>query len=244
MRKIILLNPKGGSGKTTLAVNLASYFAMQNQKPTLLDLDEQGASVRWTNKRNPLQPTIYAVNPFEHKSKVTRSFAIRVPIQSRLVIVDTPAGLETHRLQSLTCDAHAILVPVLPSAIDIHAAARCISDSLMVAKIKRQEQRIGIIANRVKCNTVTYKSLMCFLNSLQIPVVATLRDTQTYIRSTEHCVGIFEMPSNKVTTDLNQWQPLIQWLTQRKPAQTPPINPTILDHTTHSSENHTLCHPD
>lgn len=230
MQKIIVLNPKGGSGKTTLAVNLASHFAMQNLKPTLLDLDEQGASVRWTSKRNPLQPTLYAINPFEHKSKVTRSFAIRVPIDSKMVIVDTPAGLETQRLHSLTCDAHAILVPVLPSAIDIHAAARCISDLLMVAKIKRQEQRIAIIANRVKCNTVMYQSLMRFLHSLQIPIVATLRDTQTYVRSTENGVGIFEMPRNKVSTDLAQWQPLIDWLNHRQLAHHQPISQAFLDY--------------
>ncbi len=215
MRKIILLNPKGGSGKSTLAINLASYFATQEQKPTLLDLDVQCASVRWVSKRNPLQPKIYSINPFEHKSKVTNSFALRMPIDSRITIVDTPAGLDPHRLQSLTCDADAILVPVLPSAIDIHAAARCISDLLMIAKIKRQEQRIAVIANRVKCNTLMYKSLMRFLHSLQIPIVATLRDTQTYVRSTENGVGIFEMQANKVRTDLDQWQPLLHWLIHR-----------------------------
>jgi chromosome partitioning protein len=215
MQKIILLNPKGGSGKSTLAINLASHFAIQQQKPTLLDLDIQGASVRWVNKRSRSQPKIYGISPFEHKSTVTRSFAVRMPIDSRMTIVDTPAGLETHRLQSLTCDASAILVPVLPSDIDIHTAARCISDLLMIAKIKRQERRIAVIANRVKCNTLMYQALMRFLQSLQIPIIATLRDTQTYVRSTESGLGIFEMPATKVRTDLDQWSPLLHWLTHR-----------------------------
>ena len=92
-------------------------------------------------------------------------------------------------------------MPVLPSDIDIHAAAKCISDLLLIAKIRREDQRIAVIANRVKKNTLVYKALMKFLETLNIPVVATLRDSQNYIRAAESGLGLFEMKPNQVRED-------------------------------------------
>lgn len=215
MQKIVVLNPKGGSGKSTLATNLASYFAVQGRKPTLMDMDVQGSSTRWIGKRTPLQPLVYGVAGFERKSGITRSFALRVREDSEILIVDTPAAVDPQRLSDLTRDAQAILVPVLPSDIDIHAATRCISDLLLVAKIKRSDQRIAVIANRVKRNTVMFRSLMKFLYSLQIPVIATLRDSQAYVRAFDHGIGLFEMKPYMVREDLEMWQPLLGWLNNR-----------------------------
>jgi chromosome partitioning protein len=215
MQKIVVLNPKGGSGKSTLATNLASYFAVHDRKPTLMDMDAQGSSTRWLSKRTELQPLVYGVAAFERKAGITRSFAMRVQADSEVIIVDTPAAADPQRLPELTRDAQTILVPVLPSDIDIHAATRCISDLLLIAKIKRSEQRIAVVANRVKRNTVMYRSLMKFLYSLQIPVIATLRDSQNYVRAFDSGVGLFEMKSYMVREDLEHWQPLIGWLTNR-----------------------------
>ena len=96
-------------------------------------------------------------------------------------------------MPELTRDAHKVIVPVLPSDIDIHAASRCIADLLLVAKIKRAENRIGVIANRVRKNTLMFQSLMRFLEKLDIPVIATIRDSQNYVRAAEQGVGIHEM---------------------------------------------------
>src|ERR1700704_3478956 len=104
MQKIVLLNPKGGSGKTTLAINLASYFALQGLRPTLLDLDSQGSSMRWLAKRSAKQPFIHGVAVFVRYSRVPRSFALRIPQDSQRVIVDTPAAAESQRLPELTRD--------------------------------------------------------------------------------------------------------------------------------------------
>ncbi len=215
IQKIVVLNPKGGSGKSTVATNLASHFAVQGYNPTLMDLDVQGSSMRWVGKRTPEQPRVYGVAGFERKAAITRSFALRVQGDSQVVIVDTPAALDPQRMSEMTRDAQAILVPVLPSDIDIHAATRCISDLLLVAKVKRQEQRIAVIANRVRRNTLMYRSLMKFLYSLQIPVVATLRDSQAYVRAFDHGIGLFEMKPYMVREDLEQWQPLLGWLEHR-----------------------------
>lgn len=227
MQKIVLLNPKGGSGKTTIATNLASYFATSGLRPTLMDLDAQGSSTRWLGKRAKGQAPIHGIAGYERNSRVTRSFATRVPLDSERLIVDTAAALEAQRLPDITRNATAVLVPVLPSDIDIHAAAKCISDLLLIAKIRRDEQRIAVIANRVKKNTLVYKALMKFLETLQIPVVATLRDSQNYIRAAETGFGLFEMKPNTVREDLEQWLPLIGWLSQRQAVHIEPGTPAI-----------------
>ncbi|MGH8178521.1 MAG: AAA family ATPase [Steroidobacter sp.] len=227
MQKIVLLNPKGGSGKTTIASNLASYFAVSGLRPTLMDLDAQGSSTRWLSKRAKGQAPIHAIAGYERNSRVTRSFATRLPLDTERLIVDTAAALEPQRMPDLTRNATAVLVPVLPSDIDIHAAAKCISDLLLIAKIRRDEQRIAVIANRVKKHTVVYKALMKFLETLNIPVIATLRDSQNYIRASETGVGIFEMKPYLVREDLDQWLPLIGWLSQRKPIMIAPGSPAI-----------------
>ena len=152
---------------------------------------------------------------------------MRLPLDSERLIVDTAAALEAQRLPDITRNATAVLVPVLPSDIDIHAATKCISDLLLIAKIRREEQRIAVIANRVKKHTVVYKALMKFLETLNIPVVATLRDSQSYIRAAETGVGIFEMKPYLVREDLDQWLPLLGWLSQRTPLEIPPGTPAM-----------------
>ena len=227
MQKIVVMNPKGGSGKTTIAINLASYFAVSGLNPTLMDLDAQGSSTRWLSKRAKGQPAIHAIAGYEKNSRVTRSFATRVPLDTQRLVVDTAAALEAQRMPDLTRNATAVLVPVLPSDIDIHAAAKCISDLLLIAKIKREEQRIAVIANRVRKNTLVYKALMRFLETLNIPVVATLRDSQNYIKAAECGVGLFEMKPYVVREDLEQWLPLLGWLAQRQPLNIAPGTPAI-----------------
>src|SRR4051812_20687630 len=145
MQKIVLLNPKGGSGKTTIATNLASYFAVSGLRPTLMDLDAQGSSTRWLSKRAKGQAPIHGIAGFERNSRVTRSFATRLPLDTERLVIDPPAAIEAQRLPEIPRNATAVLVPILPSDIDIHAAPKCISDLLLIAKIRSDEQRIGVI---------------------------------------------------------------------------------------------------
>ena len=223
MQRIIVLNPKGGVGKTTIASNLAACFAVNGQRPALMDLDPQGSSMRWLRKRPDESPTIHGIAGFERSAAVTRSWQLRVPAECTSVIIDTPASLDAHSFPEITRGADAVLVPVTPSDIDIHATAKCIADLLLIAKIRRSDQRIGIIANRVRANTLVSQSLMRFLNSLEIPLVATLRDTQNYVRSAEAGVGIFEMPRWQVSQDLDHWQKLTEWLRSRRGTQQPQV---------------------
>jgi len=237
MQKIVLLNPKGGSGKTTIAINLASYFAVSGLRPTLMDLDAQGSSTRWLSKRAKGQAPIHGIAGFERNSRVTRSFATRLPLDTERLIIDTPAAIEAQRLPEITRNATAVLVPILPSDIDIHAATKCISDLLLIAKIPRDAQRIAVIANRVKKNTLIYKSLMKFLETLNIPVIATLRDSQTYIKAAESGIGIFEMKPYMVREDLDQWTSLVGWLGQRKGLEIQPGGPAMTSALVASSDS-------
>ncbi len=218
MLRIVVLNPKGGSGKTTIAINLASYFAVRHEQTVLMDQDPQGSTTRWFRKRGPGSFPIHGMATWEHDARTTRTFRLRIPPVATRVVIDTPAALDSLALAEVTRDAHKIIVPVLPSDIDVHACTRIIADLLLVAKIRREENRIGVVANRVRRNTLVYQSLQRFLATLNVPVVATLRDSQNYVRSAELGVGIHEMKSYLVAADVEQWQPLIDWI-ERPPPQ-------------------------
>jgi chromosome partitioning protein len=215
MQRIVVLNPKGGSGKTTIAVNLAACYAANGDRPALMDLDPQASSTRWLRRRPGEATPIHGIAAFERSASVTRSWQTRIPADCRVVVIDTPAAIDPLTLPDLTRGADAILVPVMPSDIDIHATARCIADLLLVAKIRRSQKRIGIIANRVRGNTRVSQSLTRFLTSLDIPLIATLRDTQSYVRSAEIGLGVYEMPRWQVQQDIPQWQEMLSWLSGR-----------------------------
>lgn len=216
-RKIVVLNPKGGSGKTTVAINLAAYYASRGLSPVLMDYDPQGSSTRWLRKRLPEQPAIHGIAAYEKNSRVTRSFLLRIPPGAQRVVIDTPAAVPAQEMPELVRGADAILVPVLPSDIDIHACSKCISDLLLVAKVRRSEGRIGVVANRVRRNTLGFDTLMRFLGTLQIPVITTLRDSQNYVRAAELGYGLHEMKPYLVREDTETWLPLVDWLESRAP---------------------------
>ncbi len=215
LRKIVVLNPKGGSGKTTVATNLAACFAAQERKTALMDFDPQASTMRWAHNRPQERPFIYTVDAFTHNPRVTRSFQLRIPPDVRQLVVDTPAAMTAQRLSQFTRGAHAILVPVLPSDMDIHAVSQLVADLLLVAKVSRRMGRLGVIANRVRENTLAYRRLMRFLESLKIPVVARLRDSQNYVHAAELGLGIHELAHAQAEKDLETWAPLIDWLEQR-----------------------------
>ncbi len=126
--------------------------------------------------------------------------------------MDSPASLTHDDLREVTRDATSILVPVMPSAIDIHAASRCIADLLLVAKIDRRDRKLAVVANRTRKNTKSFEKLMRFLDSLGIPIIAILRDSQNFLHAAEAGIGICEMPPYKVRKDLEQLDQVVQWL--------------------------------
>lgn len=212
LNKIVILNPKGGCGKTTLVTNLASYYALSGPVPAVMDCDPQGSTMRWLEKRSSAQAPIHGIAAYKSNMQGTRSWQLRVPNETTSLIVDSPASLSHDDLREVTRDATSILVPVLPSSIDIHAASRCIADLLLVAKIDRRDRKLAVIANRTRQNTKSYQNLMRFLDTLGIPIIAVLRDSQTFVHAAEAGIGIIEMPPYKVRKDIEQLERIIGWL--------------------------------
>jgi chromosome partitioning protein len=144
--------------------------------------------------------------------QATRSWQLRVPLETTDLIVDSPAGLTHDNLREITRDASSILVPVLPSAIDIHAASRCIADLLLVAKIDRRDRKLAVVANRTRQNTRSFENLMRFLDSLGIPIIGVLRDSQNFVRAAEDGIGVCEMQHHRVRKEMEQLDRLVGWL--------------------------------
>lgn len=218
IEKIVILNSKGGCGKTTIATNLASLYSREGYATALMDYDPQGSSLRWLKVRPEESSSIYAVPAAQKKKTATTlSWQMRVPPDTRRVIIDAPAGVDDLQLQNFVRQANTIIIPVLPSPIDIHAATRFIESLLLVGKVRQHGVRVGVVANRVKQNTRIYHSLQRFLDSLKLPLITTLRDTQHYVRAAERGVGVHDLWDKRADIDREQWQPIWEWLENSTP---------------------------
>ena len=144
--------------------------------------------------------------------QATRSWQLRVPQETTNLVVDSPASLSHDDLREVTRDASSILVPVMPSSIDIHAASRCIADLLLVAKVDRRDKKLAVVANRTRKNTKSFAKLMRFLDSLGIPIIAVLRDSQNFVHAAEEGIGICEMQPYKVKKDMVELEKIIDWI--------------------------------
>ena len=212
LNKIVILNPKGGCGKSTLVTNIAVCYASRGPAPAVMDFDPQGSTMAWLERRSPERPTIHGIAAYKKSMQATRSWQLRVPNETVNLIVDSPAGINHDDLRELTRDSSTILVPVLPSMMDTHAASRIIADLLLVAKINRNERKLAVVANRTRKNTRSLAQLMRFLDSLGIPIVAVLRDSQCYVHAAEEGLGIHEMQPSRVRDDVEQIERIVAWL--------------------------------
>ncbi|MDH3303748.1 MAG: AAA family ATPase [Gammaproteobacteria bacterium] len=212
LNKIVILNPKGGCGKSTLATNLAARYAKDGPIPALMDFDPQGSTTAWLNRRSPDLPAIHGVAAFKKSMQATRSWQLRVPSDTVNILVDSPASVGHDDLRELTRDATSILMPVLPSSMDIHAASRCIADLLLVAKIDRRDKKLAVVANRTRKNTKSFGKLMRFLDSLGIPIIAVLRDSQNFVYAAEKGIGLCEMQPSRVRQDVEEMENIVRWL--------------------------------
>lgn len=209
MRTILVLNAKGGSGKSTIATNLSSYYAWEQEKSVVLaDFDPQASSIEWLKARGEQWPEIQGVEAWKGSPQIPRN--------ADVLILDAPSRVYGKELTALVRRAETVIIPVLPSPIDMRAAAHFIKELLLVGKVSRKETKLAVVANRVRENTLIYHTLEAFLKRLKIPFVTHLRDTQNYIRAAERGVGIFEMAPSMVWQDLEQWEPLIRWLRSKR----------------------------
>ncbi len=212
LHKIVILNPKGGSGKTTLATNLASYFARRGPPPTLIDCDPLGYSMRWLDNRSKQAPKIYGFAAHDHCTEHGKGTELHAWPGSRQMIVDLPAAIAENQLYYQTYDADSILIPITPSEIDIYSAARFIANLLLVAQFDRRKRNLAIVANRTRKHTISFRMLMRFLTSLEIPIIAQLRDSQVFVHAAAHGIGVCDMPAYLVKNDVEQLENIVQWL--------------------------------
>jgi len=212
MLRITVINVKGGCGKTTIATNLASAYAKLGRNTTLIDYDSQGSSIYWLNQRSTEFSEINGIAAYPSNKPVTRSWQLKLPLGAERVIVDTPAGLKGLDLVDQLAGTHIILIPVLPSSIDTHATADFIRDLYLIAKIKPKKTRLCIVCNRVKSNTLSFRSLRSFLDVMKIPVIAELRETQNYVKASECGLGAHELGSKASEKDIEDWQRIVEWL--------------------------------
>src|SRR5262245_24957029 len=226
----LVINPKGGSGKTTITTNLASYFAANGVATTVMDFDPQGSSLNWLRLRPPHAPRIHVCNAAPQKSGL-RSMGMHVPPDTRQLLIDAPAGASGLLLQEMLSRTHQILIPVAPSTIDIHATANFIRDLLLTGRIRARNIRLAVVANRVRKTMPLYQPLERFLTSLNLPLLARLSDSDVFLQAAETGSGIFEMDFAVSVAERQQFQPIIEWVDSvaaPQPAvETPALSPSV-----------------
>ena len=218
----LVINPKGGSGKTTVATNLASYFAANGIPAAMMDFDPQGSTLNWLRIRPPTARKIHGANAAPQKTGL-RSLGMHVPADTSQLIIDAPAGASGLALQEMLSRSHCILIPVAPSAIDIHATANFIRDLLLTGKIRANNIRLGVVANRVRKANPVYEPLERFLKALNLPLLARVSDSEVFVTAAETGVGVYEMDFAVSATERGQFQPIVEWV-DRLPA-TPATRP-------------------
>ncbi len=212
MRTTLIVNSKGGSGKTTMSTTLASYYANRNLKTAIMDFDPQGSSLNWLKVRPDHLKSIHGANAAKAKNGTIRSWQMKLPNDIERLILDSPAGSNGILLQDLVRRSDSIIIPVAPSSTDVHATADFVKELLLVGKVRAYKTQVSVVANRVRKNDNLYQPLANFLNSLQIPFVASITDTDNYVFAAEQGMGIYDMKSDKVSLETSQWQPLLKWL--------------------------------
>lgn len=203
MRAVLVANPKGGAGKTTLATNLSGYFANQGKKTTLCDLDRQQSSLRWMAFRDPALPAItgyYGGN----------QISLNLPREADWVVVDAPAGLQGYKLSDYLRTVDKVLVPLVPSVFDMAATEDFLNT--VRGEVRGVRAKVGIVAMRVDPRTKAASMLEEFLKHFDIPIVAYLRNTQNYVNVAAAGATVFDPPKAKHRRDLEQWSSLISWL--------------------------------
>jgi chromosome partitioning protein len=214
MRTILVLNPKGGCGKSTLATNIASYFSINGKKVTLADCDPQRSSQDWLSVRPENQHQI--------NSAILEKGSLQVPEDTDVLVMDTPAGVSDERLSKFLSQAQTMVMPILASSLDIRAAERFIDELFSLKGTINNKIKIATVANRVREDTLIAAKLEYYLDKLilpngkQLPFMTMLRASQNYIDASERGLSIFELAPSRTYYDREQWKPLLRWLISNK----------------------------
>jgi len=203
MPVVVVANPKGGVGKSTLSTNIAGYFASQGHAVMLGDADRQQSSHRWLELR---PPQARPIKPWD----IGPDLVARPPKGTSHVVLDTPAGLHGRRFKEVMKLADKIVIPLQPSIFDIFATRDFLDE--MAANPHALKAKIGIVGMRVDARTIAADKLHEFVDSLGLPVLGYVRDTQNYIHLAARGLTLFDVAPGRVERDLEQWQSICRWL--------------------------------
>lgn len=199
MQAILVVNPKGGSGKTTLSTNLAGYLASTGKRVALLDLDRQKSATAWLAMRDLALPDIELLREGQKED-------------TDWLVIDSPAGLHGKNLERALKLAHKVVVPVAPSLFDIRASQDFLVTLAAEKAVRKHHAFAGVVGMRVDPRTRAGVTLEQFMQRLDLPVLAFLRNTQHYVNAAFEGKSLFDLPPHLVERDLAQWQGLITWL--------------------------------
>jgi len=206
MLKVLVASSKGGAGKSTLATNLAAYYAVDGKNTVLVDADRQGSSLRWSEKRALHANAVLGV------PGLRRDWEKHVPADTQRLVIDTPAGIRASEVADYLETIDAIVVPVLPSAIDLEATEPFLAEIAELPRIKRGKVAVGIVANRLKPWTNASQLAVEEMKAFPFPLVAELRDTQGYVLANALGKSIFDYHSEIVRAHQDDWSKLLRWL--------------------------------
>ncbi|NDC60431.1 MAG: ParA family protein [Betaproteobacteria bacterium] len=205
MPVIVIANPKGGSGKSTLSTNVAGYFASLGHVVMLGDADIQQSSKLWLDLRPEGLATI---STWELQADLV--LTAKPPRGTTHVVIDTPGGLGGWRFKEVFSRADKVMIPIMPSIFDMYAAQAFITQLRNITK--GSKTKVGIVGMRVDERTIAANKLREFMDTLGVPVIGFLRDTQYYLHLAAHGLSLFDITPSKVEKDLQQWQVICNWL--------------------------------
>lgn len=209
MPTILVANPKGGSGKTTLATNLAGWLAGKRQQVAMADADPQRSASQWLERRPALFPAVHAADVERRHRKSADDW----------LVVDSPAGLHGDALRDAVRRADMMLVPVSPSIFDMAATARFLAAIQEYKAVKKGDLAVGLVGMRVDARTLAAGELDDFLKDQGAPRVGNLRDTQLYVHCAREGLSVFDLPRSRAEQDWEQWRPLTRWIARHSPTR-------------------------
>lgn len=211
---ILVINSKGGSGKTTLATNLASFYASKKIRIAIADYDPQGSSLQWLQARPATCHNIHGANAAPAKGNAAlHSRQGFVPMDTDVLVIDAPAGASGLLLKDLVRKANYIVIPVAPSPIDIRATADFIKDLFLVGGAHTSKAKIAVVANRVRMRSSNnYATLERFLTSLKLPFLTSISDSDNYLQAVEQGLGVFEMDEFVTASERQELMPIVKWV--------------------------------
>jgi len=206
MKTILVASSKGGVGKTTIATHLAAQSALDGRRTVLLDADPQGSATRWAERRAGLPSAVLPIDGTRHKTALKA-----IPDDAQRVVIDAPAGAMSEDLEAFLERADVVVVPVLPSTLDIEATVPFLNTLAKHPRVRRGQLRVGLVGNKLKPWTNASQQSLDLLKAWPYPVVAQLRDSQAYVMLVGLGKSLFDYQSAQVRDHQGDWQSLLKW---------------------------------